>query len=285
MLAAAISLLSIGSPFASGFELVTSMRWLVVAGLVLIALVVFRRRVSRTWVSFLRELAIVVPAYFVYFMVRGSVEGRTQEAIGRAARLMKLEESIGIFWEPTLQQLVVGERMILDLLNWVYVWGHWPVIVVAALWLFFFHQDHYRLYRNAFLISGAIGLVIFATLPVAPPRLMESGGFVDTVSLYSKAYRVLQPPAFVNQYAAMPSLHFGWNLIVGIAAFRHAPHPILKVLGALSPAVVCLSIVLTANHYILDAVAGGSVALLGLALAGALRQRLSRPQIGASAAA
>jgi membrane-associated phospholipid phosphatase len=244
---------------------------------------VLRSRVSRTWVSFLKELAIVVPAYFVYFMVRGLVEGRAPEAIGRAASLIKLEESIGIFWEPTLQELLVSERLVLNLMNWVYVWGHWPVIVGVALWLFFLHKAHYQLYRNAFLISGAIGLVIFATLPVAPPRLMDSGGFVDTVSLYSRAYRVLQPPAFVNQYAAMPSLHFGWNLLLGIAIFRHTRNPAVKILGAVSPAIVLLSIVLTANHYILDAVAGGIVALLGLALALALTRRSLRPQLSPSA--
>lgn len=74
----------------------------------------------------------------------------------------------------------------------------------------------YSVFRNAFFISGTIGIIIFVLYPVAPPRLADVG-VVDTVTMYSSSYRVLQPPAFVNQYAAVPSLHFGWDLLMGIA--------------------------------------------------------------------
>lgn len=218
----------------------------------------------------LRELALVVAAYLLYFGVRGMTEGNPARAVEHARDLVDLERALRIYWEPVIQSLVIDDHRLVTLVNWVYVWGHWPVIVAAGLWLCLRRPRTYLLFRNAFLISGAIGLVIFMTFPVAPPRLADLG-VVDTVDQYSHAYRVLQPPAFVNQYAAVPSLHFGWNLLIGIALFRQSSRPVVRVFAVVMPGLMLLAIVATANHYILDAAAGAAVALLGLALAHYLR--------------
>jgi hypothetical protein len=121
------------------------------------------------------------------------------------------------------------------------------------------------------LVSGIIGVCIFVLFPVAPPRLAELG-LVDTVTLHSHAYRVLQPPTFVNQYAAVPSLHVGWNLLIGIFIYRCASRPAVRALGILSPVAMTAAVVLTANHYLVDAVLGAVVALTGLAVAARLRR-------------
>jgi hypothetical protein len=92
-------------------------------------------------------------------------------------------------------------------------------------------------------------------------------GLVDTVTQRSNSYRVLQPPAFVNQYAALPSLHVGWDLLMGIAVMTAATGVTLRVVGALMPLAMVAAVVLTANHYLLDVIAGAAVALTGLALA------------------
>ena len=224
----------------------------------------------------LGELAIIVPAYFAYFAVRGMVEAREAQAFHRAIDIIELEQTLGIFWEPDLQSAIMQFDWLVNVANWTYIWGHWPVIVFAATWLFLLHRDAYSVYRNAFLISGAVGLVIFYALPVAPPRFMDAWGFVDTIAERSQASRVLQPPAFVNQYAAMPSLHFGWNLLVGIAIFQHSKSIFPKVIGVALPVVMFASIVLTANHYIIDGLAGGTLALLGLGGAMMLRELMQR---------
>jgi membrane-associated phospholipid phosphatase len=98
-------------------------------------------------------------------------------------------------------------------------------------------------------------------------------GLVDTVTLHSNSYRLLQPPAFVNQYAAVPSLHFGWNLLIGIALFTQSSRLVPKAFGAIVPLMMASAIVLTANHYVFDAVAGAVVALAGLAVAYMLQRR------------
>jgi glycerophosphoryl diester phosphodiesterase len=107
-------------------------------------------------------------------------------------------------------------------------------------------------------------MIIFAVFPVAPPRLMPGYDFIDTVTLRSNSYRVLQPSALANPYAAMPSLHFGWDLLMGIALVREASRPAVRALGFVLPVGMFLAVVLTANHYILDAVVGGSLVLISL---------------------
>jgi membrane-associated phospholipid phosphatase len=225
--------------------------------------------------TFLREVEIVLAAYFTYFAVRGATEGAADTAIANAHRIEDFEQTLGIFIERDLQDTIVGHSLLVDAANLVYIWGHWPVIGVVALWLFTRRQPTYLLFRNAFLISGAIGLAWFWLFPVAPPRLAELG-LVDTVVERSNFYRVLQPPQLTNQFAAFPSLHFGWNLLMGLALYRYATNRAVRAFGLLLPAAMFAAIVLTANHYIVDGVAGGAIALFGLWLAVWLRGQRDR---------
>ena len=162
------------------------------------------------------------------------------------------------------------------LANWIYIWGHWPVIIVTMVWLAWQHRPVFLRLRDAMLVSGAMGLVVFVTYPVAPPRLVDPD-LVDTVTRASHAYRVLQPPNFVNQYAAMPSLHAGWDLLVGIAIVTAATHVALRVGGWTLPLLMAFAVVATANHYIVDVVVGIAFALVGYGAALLLeRRRLAR---------
>jgi hypothetical protein len=213
-----------------------------------------------------RQVLLVTFAGFVYFGVRGLTQGSPSEAIERGLGILEWEESLGIAIEREAQQLIVGSEMLVTLANWVYIWFHWPVIIATLVWLHRNHRLEYLLLRNAMFVSGAIGMVIFAIYPVAPPRLTEAG-FIDTVTDLSTSYRVLQPPALVNKYAAVPSLHVGWNLLVGIIVLTVATHTIPRIFAALSPLAMILAVVLTANHYVIDAVAGIIVAMIGLAVA------------------
>jgi membrane-associated phospholipid phosphatase len=227
---------------------------------------------SNRRIGFLRETGLVLAAFFIYHIARSVTEGEVSEALQHAYLITDIEKSLGLFVEPTWQAAIVGERWLVSLANWTYLWAFWPFIGTAAIWLYYNHPTSYRLFRNAFLISGAIGLVFFVLFPTAPPRLADLG-FVDTVVEQSNFYHLLQPPQLTNQYAAFPSLHFGWVLLIGIALVRESPRLPVRVLGAVVPIAMGISIVLTANHYILDAVGGGMVALIGLGLAVLLSRR------------
>jgi hypothetical protein len=165
-----------------------------------------------------------------------------------------------------------------DLWNYVYIYGHLPVIIMVAIWLYTAHRPSYAFFRNAFLLSGLIALIDFSAVPLAPPRYMPEFGFVDTI-VHAKSYYVLQSPKIVNQYAAMPSLHFGWDLLVAVAVGANTGSRWVRRVTYVLPLVTLGGIVLTANHYFLDAVAGAAVAGVGLALAWALRKSISRDRV------
>jgi hypothetical protein len=204
-----------------------------------------------------RETLLMLPAGFLYFTVRGIVDAREAVAYENAATIVQLQNRLGIFYEPTLQAWILSSDILVQLLNWIYIWGHWPVVITTLVWLVVRRPKTYSIYRNAFLISGVVGMLIFALYPVAPPRLMPDVDVVDTVTEQSRSYRVLQPPALTNPYAAMPSLHFGWNLLMGIALVHEARLRPIRLFGYVIPVMMFLGIVLTANHYVLDGVVGG----------------------------
>jgi hypothetical protein len=219
----------------------------------------------------LREIALVVFAYFLYFLVRGQTKRSHELAVANSLRVVDLEKSLGFFWEPAIQRRIIDHQWIVDMANWAYIYGHWPLIATVAAWLLWRRRDAFKLFRTAFFISGAIGVAVFVVFPAAPPRLAEIG-IIDTVTLHSNAYRVLQPTAFTNQYAAVPSLHFGWDLLIGIALVTNARWLVVRIVGAIVPVVMFWATVVTGNHYIFDAVVGGAVALVGLGAAWGLHR-------------
>ncbi|WP_457208279.1 phosphatase PAP2 family protein [Nocardioides sp. P5_C9_2] len=224
------------------------------------------------------QTALVVLAVFVYFRVRGLTEGSFATARDHALDLVQLESWLGLDVEEDLQDFVAPSATAQAVANWIYIWGHWPVIIVTMMWLVWRHRVVFVRLRNAMLVSGALGAAVFVSYPVAPPRLAGLG-MVDTVSDQSRAYRVLQPPAFVNQYAAMPSLHSGWDLLVGMAIFAAATSVALKVVGLVMPVLMGLAVVATANHYVVDVIAGVTLALIGQAVALWLERRKARGSV------
>ena len=170
----------------------------------------------------------------VYFGVRAATDSKAGLAEAHARSLVHLEHKLGIAREGDVQSVIIDHHWLVTLANWVYIWGHWPLIAVSAVWLFRYRPDAYRLMRTAIFISGAIGMIIFLTYPVAPPRLTGLG-LTDTVTRYSHAYRALQPPSLMDRYAALPSLHFGWDLLVGLTLARFHPRTAVRILGALMP--------------------------------------------------
>lgn len=235
-----------------------------------------RRQLVWLVAAMAREGALFVAAALLYFGVRGITEGSAAAARDNAEAIFRAESAFGLAREQQLQNLILDSPWLVTLANWVYIWGHWPVIASVAVWLYLRRPDGYRLMRNAIFVSGGIGIAIFALFPVMPPRLGVVE-IVDTVSANSQSYRALQPPALVNQFAAFPSLHVGFNLIVAVVLWRECSMWLPRAFGVVSVVGMSAAVVLTANHFVIDIPAGMAVAVTGLAIAVAL-PRLSLPR-------
>ncbi len=229
-------------------------------------------RLARAWHLSNRyginEAVVVVVAFLIYFTIRGLVVDRAGEAMVRAVRLIELEQQLRIYWELQMQAWILDSYLAIRLLNWIYFWGHMPLVALLAVWLFIFHRHAYYRTRNAFLASGAIGVVIYWLFPVAPPRLVPFAGFIDTMAAFDRfGYNAQETQAFVNPFAAVPSLHFGWSLLLGLVVAVVGRHPLAIAFGIAWPIAMFFSVVMTGNHFILDAVFGALVAFAGLAIA------------------
>jgi hypothetical protein len=226
----------------------------------------------------LHELVLVVAAFLVYFSIRAAVVSRAGDALLNAYDIIALERALGIYWELQMQAWILDSYVAIRLMNWMYFWGHMPLIIVFAVWLYFRHRETYVLMRNAFLASGAIAVVVYATYPLAPPRLVPFEGFVDTMALFDRvSYQAQETEAFVNPFAAMPSLHFGWAMLLGGAVAWVGRHWLLAVLGVAWPVLMFFAIILTGNHFMLDAGAGAIVSLAGLGISVAIGR--ARPRV------
>ena len=224
------------------------------------------RSVRRASSGVLREATVIGLAAFLYFGIRNATAGNVGVALANARRLVRIEQLLGIGWEHGLQRPVLASDALVTAANWVYIFGHWPVILAVATWLYVRRHDHYVLLRNAMFASGLIGFLFFALFPVAPPRLLDHE-FVDTVTDRSDAYRALQPPGLTNQYAAFPSLHAGWNLLVGIVLAMAVTSAVVRLAALALPVAMGLAVVVTANHFVIDVAGGIVVVLVGLAIA------------------
>lgn len=216
------------------------------------------------------EILLLASALPIYYLVRGITQTQVDDAVERGVDLIRLEKSLGIFWEVELQSWIVSYTWLVKLLNNFYLFGHLPVIGALAVWLYFWHRPQYLFMRNAFLISGAIALIFYVNFPTAPPRLLPDHlgfGFVDTVVSQYHESRPLTPSWFVNEYAAFPSMHIGWNLLVGMAVWLATKNIFIRAFAVLMPAAMMADIVLTANHYIIDGIAALPVIALAIAIA------------------
>ena len=178
-----------------------------------------------------REGAVIAFAMLVYFGVRNLTVGSAPTAFANAERLVDLEQRLSLDWEHALQAPGPRERRARHAGELGLHLGPLAGDPRGRDRPLRGRRERYYLLRNAMFVSGLIGFVFFALFPVAPPRMLDLG-LVDTVTEQSSAYRTLQPPGLTNQFAAFPSLHAGWNLLVAIVlvlAFANGRGAVLAV--------------------------------------------------------
>jgi membrane-associated phospholipid phosphatase len=220
------------------------------------------RWLPQGWLDALRQLALFAGAYYVYRIVRGLVDGQATLAFENARTLVDVERTLGLFFEPGLQAWARSEEWIVTGANWMYVNSHFVITTTFLVWLYIFRNQSYYYVRNMFMIAMGLALVGYMAFPTAPPRYMPEWGFTDTVSAFVGPQAEASANVLYNPFAAVPSMHVAFALMVGIPAMRIVRHRWLKVLWALYPAVVTFVVVVTANHFWLDAALGALVAAI-----------------------
>jgi hypothetical protein len=212
-----------------------------------------------------RELLLVVGLFLVYKGGRQLVTGHTTEAYRNAGRVWNRERALHLPSEGSVQSLLLHSDTLAHVANTYYATVHFPATVAFLVWLYLKRPAHYVWARRVLALLTGAALVLHLVFPLAPPRMLAAAGLVDTAKVYGPSvYGPPQTDTLSNQFAAMPSLHFGWALMVAIGLIV-ATRSRLRLLWLLHPLVTLLVIVGTANHYWLDAIV--ATALLGLALA------------------
>jgi hypothetical protein len=222
------------------------------------------------------QIAVVLGAVLAYEAARLAMEPNWAQAFTNARRVVSLEQVLGIAWEQSLQRAFLAMPDLVTALNIFYFVGHFLFTGIFFFWLYHRSRDGFRSFRDGFLVATAIAVVIHWLFPTAPPRLAEDG-IEDTLRVLS-GIDIGSPTssALSNPVAAVPSLHAAYALGVGIGLLRYARSPLVRFAGAIYPPLVVLTIVVTGNHFVLDALAGIAVLGLGFALVRSLRGR-ARP--------
>src|SRR3954454_2071849 len=219
------------------------------------------RALPNGYLDAVRQFALFAAAYYTYRVVRGQVDGRAATAFANARELIDIERGMHIFIEPTVQAWASGSQVIIDAASWVYINAQTTVTLSALIWLYLFRNSSFYFVRNMMVVAMGIALVGYVVFPTAPPRFLPEWGFYDAVADFTGvSHDSVAVNALFNPYAAVPSMHVAFALMIGWPLAKLVQWRALRVFWLLYPLVMTFVIVVTGNHFIADAVLGALTA-------------------------
>jgi len=232
------------------------------------------------WLDALRQVSLFGLAYLAYRLVRGLVEGDANEAFAHARDLISLERGLHVFVEPSIQTWASGSHLVMVVSSWIYVNAQTSVTIAVLVYIYLRHNRNFYFVRNMFMIAMAIALVGYTAFPTAPPRFFPEWGFVDSVADFTGVKvdgQSASISAVTNLYAAVPSMHVAFALMIGWPLARLVRYSAARVLWFVYPFLITFVIVVTANHFLVDAVLGALTA--GASAYGATWLARARPSV------
>lgn len=230
-------------------------------------------RLPRGWGDLGRQIAILVSVDLVYEVARGVADSKRPDAIAHGAQIIDLERATQTFFEPSLQAFFLPAGWVVDFANQVYLNAQFSVALGFLVWLYLFRNESYYFVRNMFVVSMGLALVGYTLYPTAPPRMFPELGFVDTINDFSDVnHDSALAKILINPYAAVPSMHCAFAMMIGGSGFMVCRHWFTKAFWVAWPFLVAWVTIVTANHYWVDAALGWMVALTAAVVA----QRLAR---------
>jgi hypothetical protein len=225
----------------------------------------------------LRQILLFCGAYWAYRIVRGEVYGDRAGAFAHAEDVVHLERSLHVFVEPSVQAWAAGTGFLDDVTSWMYINTHFVITTVTLAFIYLRRNEHFYFVRNMFMVAMGIALIGYVLYPTAPPRLLPELGFTDSVAAFTGVTSEPSVDALYNAYAAVPSMHVGFALMLSIPMMRIVRRPWARALWAAYAPVVTFVVVATANHWVFDAFTGVLVAAVSAVAAQTLFAR-ARPE-------
>ncbi|MBW8482859.1 phosphatase PAP2 family protein [Actinomadura parmotrematis] len=200
------------------------------------------------------ELLLITLLFLVYKLGRLAANGRVTEAFSNARDVWHFERWAGLPSETSVQHGLLHSETLVHAANCYYAYVHFPATVAFLLWMYLRRPTHYRWVRWVIVALTSAGLALHLLVPLAPPRMLDRTGLIDTGARFGPAvYGAPQTDTVANQYAAMPSLHIGWALIVAIGLIV-TTRTRWRWLWLAHPLLTISVVVSTANHYWLDGI-------------------------------
>jgi hypothetical protein len=235
---------------------------------------------ARRWV-WVYELVVIGVGYWLYSLIRNSVTATEGESIRHADHVVRIEKALWLYHEHILNHFVARLDWLAYICNYYYATLHFIVTISVGIWVYRRHPQHARQLRNAWYLMNLLALIGFKYFPLAPPRLLPGGGYIDTVVKFHTwgSWGDQSVSSHSNLYAAMPSMHIGWSLWVAISVVFLARRWWVRLLGACYPLCTLFVIIGTGNHYWLDAVGGAAACLAAFAIVRVLGRRPILPRL------
>ncbi len=235
-------------------------------------------RLPQGWGDFGRQIGLLLIVDLAYETVRGIADGQKATAFAHGQQIIEAERATGTLFEPDLQALLLPANWLIDFANQVYMNSQFAVVLGFFFWLYFFRNESFYFVRNMFAASMGLALIGYVLYPTAPPRLYPEYGFVDTINDFSSVnHDSALAKLFINPYAAVPSMHCAFSLMIGATGFQLVRNRFMKAVWAAWPLLVAWVVIVTGNHYWLDIVLGWMVAVAAALIARELLAR-ARPE-------
>jgi hypothetical protein len=231
-------------------------------------------KARRDWRDAIRQLVLFMGAYGAYEIVRGVAAQTGRTPFANAAGVIDFERSLHVFVEPAVQRWATAHRVLIVIADWTYVNAHIVITIGALAYVYARRGGEFARMRNTFLIAMAIALVGYALYPTAPPRLMTAWGFSDSIRQFTGMNLETGPAgSFLNFYAAIPSMHVCFAIMVGWPMARLSRNVFARAAWYLYPLYITFVVVATGNHYLTDTVLGALTAFTASAIARELATR------------
>jgi CDP-diacylglycerol--glycerol-3-phosphate 3-phosphatidyltransferase len=239
------------------------------------------RVLPRGWIDLFRQIVLFVGALLLYDLVRGVVDSdNPYKPFGDAMRIIDLERTLHVFIEPSVQAWAMNKHWLINGADWIYLNGHFFVTFAVLAFIYARRNSSFYFVRNMFMIAMGLALIGYWLYPTAPPRLMPEWGFTDAISNFvtggTGSVDFGPSKAFLNFYAAVPSMHVCFAVMIGGSMSRLTSWRPGKILWALYPLLITFVVVATANHFLTDVFLGALTAGVSALLAQRLLAR-ARP--------